>query len=698
MTNLKELLAAKAEALKAAQAAKIDLSKIAPAEPDDFDRATLPPKKLSLKEQLEAKRKAAEQKELATEAAPVLSSDLIGTPDPITLVEEQAEPAPAPVPVIEIEGKFLSLGELESEINRLQALTAKLKAKALVERLWKLQEKREQLIELLDAQMEGKELTPIPVEEEASLEEEFPEIKGEADNSYQGAFALNISLNERQLMAKDMALADKSFCLIGAAGTGKTTAQRSVAEALLESNRLGVCNYKLQGGGGVRVDGPSFVACAFTRRASGNLARAIHKNPRLEQILKHNIMTVHALLEFEPVVFWDPEKERESMRFEPQRTAGSPLEITHLVIEEASMLGLDLWQQLYDALPLGVQIIFIGDINQLPPVFGASILNYALVQLPIIELTHVYRQQGDSLILANAHHILKGEMIEEGPGFEIIRGKNQQQVGQEKMATSLGRMFEIFYDSGSYRPDEDMILSPFNKQALGTDNMNKWIAQFLGTKRGAIVHEIIAGFNKHYLAVGDRVMVNKQDGYITKIVPNAQYHGQEPQVPGSDLSRFGVRILGGGKEGGDDLDDILLGYTDFSLEELEKELAERKQQASHIVDVVLESGQTEVLSAAGDFGPQVFSLGYVLTVHKAQGCEFRKVFGILHKDHAVMLQRELFYTMVTRAREEFCLIAKDFVIEKAIKNQKIKGDSLQDKIEYFNSGAVDMLNHISCTK
>ncbi len=522
-----------------------------------------------------------------------------------------------------------------------------------------------------------------------------------------GAFSLNIVLNTRQLMAKEMALQGKNFALIGAAGTGKTTTQRSVAETLVEDDRLRTCSYKLTGGaGGIRVDAPSIAFVAYTRRASANLARAIHKSPRLAETLKHNIMTIHALLEFEPEEFWNDEKQKQDFRFTPKRDANNPLTITHLVIEEASMLGLDLWEKLFAALPSGVQIIFIGDINQLPPVFGASILNYALVQLPIIELTEVYRNAG--IVLASAHNILAGKPVIEGESYDedtgaltgkvsIVRGKSPVQVGQGKMSMSLGKMFKAWYDMGYYDPDKHMILSPWNKKDLGTDNMNSWIAQFLGEKRNAVVWEIVSGFNKLYLAVGDKVMYNKQDAVITEIKFNSMYHGQTPQAPGQDLGRFGVRILGAEHISTLEIEDQLLTYSNFSVDELEETAMERKQQASHIVTIETETGQKISLSAAGDFGPQTFSLGYVLTVHKAQGCEWEKVFIIMHKDHAVSLTRELFYTALTRARMECIVIAKDTVIEQAIKTQRIKGNTLADKVEYFNSGAMDIAA-VSCVK
>lgn len=520
----------------------------------------------------------------------------------------------------------------------------------------------------------------------------------------QESFSLNIILNAKQLAAKELAKSGKSFALIGAAGTGKTTTQRAVAEALLEDKCLSTTYFKVRdiaSGEAEYVSAPSIAFVAFTRRAASNLRKAVHKSPFLAEALPNNIMTIHSLLEYEPETYWDAVDNKEKFRFQPKRTRANPLSITHLVIEESSMVGAeDLWGKLYDALPLGVQIIFIGDINQLPPVFGPSVLNYALVQLPIVELTEVYRNQG--IVLENAHNILKGKDLIEDSNFEVIRGKAATKVGQDKTSVALGHMFELLatkvdaHGLPEYSPEDCIILSPWNKQGLGTDNMNKWIAQFLGKQRKAVVHEVIAGFQKLYLAEGDKVMYNKMDGVIEKIERNTQYHGKDPQIAGSDLTRFGIRIIGEG--GKDDLDEIALDYSDFSLEELEKESAKKMQQASHQVTIRMDTGGLEFIKAVGDFAPNVFSLGYCLTVHKAQGSEWRKVFIILHQDHAVSLYRELFYTAVTRARTKVVIIAKDIVVKKAIANQRIKGNTIADKIAYFNTGALDESLDIKCVK
>lgn len=502
------------------------------------------------------------------------------------------------------------------------------------------------------------------------------------------SFSLSVALNAQQLMAVDLAFAGKSFCLIGAAGTGKTTTQREIAAALLRQNKLRTHDFRIQGTG-QRVIAPSIAFVAYTRIAAGNLRRAIHKDKDLEAALIHNITTIHNLLEYTPETYTDPLTGKELFRFLPIRNASNPLDITHLIIEEASMVGLDLWTSLFKALRSGVQIIFLGDINQLPPVFGASILSYAMGQLPIVELTEVYRQEGDSLILENAHNILNGRSLKEGEDFKILRGKQDVSHGQFKQALTIGKTIPKWEASGDYDPLQDIFLSPWNKQDLGTDSLNKWIAQDLGDKRNTVVWEILAGRNTLYLAVGDKVFYNKQVGVISKIVRNGTYIGKAPRKESATLTRFGAYS---GNPLEDDLDSIESeeDYENFSLEKImEGNSDEKNRSASHLTTLILETGEEVELKSLGDYSPATFTLAYALTVHKAQGCEWRRVFIILHKDHAISLFRELLYTAVTRARERVVIIAKDDVINRAIKTQRMKGNTLAEKIEYFNAGVLN---------
>jgi exodeoxyribonuclease V alpha subunit len=502
-------------------------------------------------------------------------------------------------------------------------------------------------------------------------------------------FSLSIELDEDQQHAVELALAGKSFCIIGKAGTGKTTTEREIVKAILKNNVDCTHVFRIQGTS-ERVESAAAAVVAYTRIASGNSRKAICKDPDLAERFFPNVTTIHNMLEFQPEFFFDTEKNKESMRFAPKRNSANPLTLKTVCFEEASMIDLNLWEKMYDAMLRGTQCIFIGDINQLPPVFGPSILNYALVQLPIVELRTVYRQAFDSLVLKNAHNILEGKKVEEGPDFKIMEGGTKQH-GQMITMLQLAGSLQKWHKGGEYKPEEDIVLSPFNKGELGSDSINNHIAQFLNEND---TYEIIAGIRKFYLAAGDRIMFQKQIGYVKTIRRNGAYSGRLPMPHSKHLTRFGTM------NGEDDLVEIEndgLAHIEYDLEQMsQKDMEELTHQASHVIDIELETGETLSLSKAGELSAQVFSLAYALTVHKAQGCEWRKVIIVLHKDHSVMAFNELLYTAVTRAAKQIVIVGKKFMVEKAIKTRRLKGDTLAEKVEYFNANMV--LNHVSCVK
>ena len=547
-----------------------------------------------------------------------------------------------------------------------------------------------------------------------------------------------IELNDKQADGCQMAIDGQDFVLTGEAGTGKSTTIEAVLTSLLHhhKDKITTTDYRMNDRSGGRVVAPSVCVCAYTRKAIGNVARILSHNFELYAEMEGALQTVHNLLEYSPVIVWSEKQEREVKIFKPQRGEWNRLAITHLIIEEASMLGLDLWEELRAALNPGVQIIYVGDINQLPPVFGKSIMSYALTKLPIVHLDTVYRQALDNPIIANAHAVLHGhDMAAAPPAVKWIKGnaKNKVAQPQETMSRAMGEFFKlgltnskmiarwkqeledfnnsppfarlsdtshpktlpeidaVAKDKILYNPEEDVVLIPFNKNAMGTKMINYRIAQHLGEEREAEVFEIIAGFEKHYLAVGDKVLCNKMEGTIVKISGNMQYMGKKPMKSSVNLSRFGFYIgkaaeAAAAEMAGDDFDDI-----DIELDVLSSidENEERTQAASHMVTCELETGQSLTMSSAGEFNSQIFQLGYALSVHKSQGSEWRRVFLLFHKAHSTMLSRELLYTAMTRAREELVIVARPELITKAIRSPRIKGNSLAEKIEYFNSGYLD---------
>lgn len=513
-----------------------------------------------------------------------------------------------------------------------------------------------------------------------------------------------IPLNAGQLRAAYYARTGRSFVLTGAAGTGKTTAQAATIDILDREAAFGTHDFKYIG------SAPGIAIVAFTKVAVRNIQKAVRKNPRIAHYADH-CMTVHALLEFEPVV----EERRDPLTdelynvriFRPMRSFQEinpideddhhrgPLTITHLVVEEASMVGIDLWKQVADALLPGVQIIYLGDINQLQPVFSNPILAYALVKLPVIELTRVYRQALDNPIIYNAHEVLKGNPITTSADgrVSVVTGSEKTKTGQLKFASAMKQALQKLFHAGVYDPEEDQILVPWNKQWLGTKAINEHVASFLGIHRKAVVQQVRAGRWDWWLAEGDKVLCDKRVGLITGLKPNPKYIGADT-APEGFYMRDGTPVLGMGHEVDFDAHVEPIDYANFSMDNVE--LDEGARAASHIVSVAWldTDGAIGTLSTAGDFSLAKFDFAYAMTVHKAQGSEYRRVFMMIHQDQLSFLSRELMYTGLTRAREEFTLFAKAELVAAACKKQEVKGSSLQDKIQYFVGGALQDLDQI----
>lgn len=501
-----------------------------------------------------------------------------------------------------------------------------------------------------------------------------------------------IQYNERQLEFVDLGGSGQSAVLIGAAGTGKTTCQKGVMKKLIASGRAGVL--QADGHKYLQSETPGIVVVSFTRRAVSNIRRNVSED------MKSNCLTIHALLEYEPV-YYDILDEatgdmKKTMRFEPTRHAMRPLpsSIKTCVIEEGSMVSIELYKELSDALPSNCQYIFLGDIQQLPPVFGSAILGYKMLELPVVELTEVYRQALESSIIRLAHRILSGVPIpaEEYPEWKVDKQLTihpwKKKLAADTALLTIAKFLTIAIENGLYIPEDDMVLLPFNK-GCGTIELNKHIAQHMARKRKVPVFEIIAGFKKEYLSVGDKVLYDKEDAIITEIVVNPAYGGAKPQPEGLWLDYWGYNS---GDENGIQIEHTIEGDNkdtkgeidiDFMLAQSIASAGEdRVRQASHIITVRIQETDREIkLDSAGDINALLLS--FALTVHKSQGSEFRKVFLMLHQSHATMLSRELLYTAVTRAKEELYIICEPESMAKGILSQRIKGNSLAEKAEWF---------------
>lgn len=509
--------------------------------------------------------------------------------------------------------------------------------------------------------------------------------------------------------------------LVGAAGTGKTTCQRGAAEGLLASGRVGELSTDTKW---LKAGLPGVVICSYTRKATNNIRHA------MPDIIKPHTITIHKLLEFAPFFYEiedpaNPGQFKKTMRFEPTRTRLHPLpsSLRFIGFEESSMISVELYNLLMNAIPHKIQQSFLGDIQQLPPIFGSAILGFKMLECPVIELTDVYRQALDSPIISLAWDILRGDPAK----FSSVTTKKekiynsvvkkelerisvgaldafnvpdklrihylQKKISADLALLTLAKQFNDWSDSGFYNAADDIILIPFNK-AFGTIELNKGIQQHLGVKREATVHEVIAGFNKHYLAVGDRVLYDKEDAFITNIARNSEYFGKSFQPASKLLDRWGhmrdATSADAATPAQDEIaDEFDLVSIDKFLEHAANADEDRVNCASHCITVQLAHTDEEVLlETANDINNLIG--GNAITVHKAQGSEWERVFFIMHNSHAVMNQRELLYTAVTRARSFLYILCEVDTFEKGIMSQRIIGNTLAEKAEFFKGKKKDL--------
>lgn len=519
-----------------------------------------------------------------------------------------------------------------------------------------------------------------------------------------------------------LAISGKSFVLTGPAGSGKSTTLRRIVAAIRTSNKLDIFNNP--GHKHLRHGSPAFVITSFTNRAVENDKNILGLEYR------YNCLTIHKLLEYEPVWESNPNSldGKKTMTFQPMRHVGNklPKECRLVIMEESTLTNVPLWNNLFAALQNHTQVILVGDIQQLPPVFGKSIFIHAMqTGLPIVELKNVYRQALESPILALAHRVLSGKTIPapQLPEWNRYSESTNSRVQIRTWPKPISELQAIVLmqswiakqiDAEKYDPYNDVILLPFGKAGkFGAEEINKIVAWHLAKKTNSQVWEIYTGINKKYFRIGDQVMCNKQKATIVDIKINPAYYGNPPRKPSRFIDYSGVAVKGYAAEQARESDDFLDklngsgtgsgndDHTDLdydSMETLDKMFTSLSDHtkgaesisraASHIVEVQFDpvdedSAPTkQYLSAAGEVAD--LSLGYAMTVHKAQGSEWTRVILMFHNSHAVATYRELLYTAITRARSELVIICEPNTFVKGIVSQRLPGGTIKDKLASFD--------------
>lgn len=537
----------------------------------------------------------------------------------------------------------------------------------------------------------------------------------------------DITLDPSQLRALEGMLTNRFSVLIGAAGTGKTTLLKRFIALMMKHIRIvnlndarfetitdangALMRVKASSLQSAKIDEvPAIAGCAFTGRASQQFKRALPID------WQRTISTAHSLLGYAPTFEerMDPvtAKLKQIRIFRPSFNQLCKLPFTLYILDETSMFPIPLFNELIDAIPENSRIIFVGDINQLPPVYGKSVLGYAMRKYPVFELTEIHRQAAGNSIITNAHNVLNGRPLVEAKNFHMIGlSPNPSPLGQGDMKVYSLRVIKKLHEMDLYDPYRDAIIVPQNKGMIGQTELNDHlVTMFNGEKKeaGVIVNKRInihTGTEHKFFAVGDKVMMNANIndtdppitngmlGVVEIINLNGRYDQKRSQV---DLT---------GDDSDDEPIDLDLDSISFKLatesdnKEEKANETEDQRQSSHVMLIRFETGQTFQASTAGDY--RKITYGYAFTCHKAQGGEYPNVIIICHSANAVMLSREWLYTAITRARQNVYLICNQRGLKLAIDRQVIKGKTLGEKIRSYTietqsddeMDVVDRLKH-----
>lgn len=520
-----------------------------------------------------------------------------------------------------------------------------------------------------------------------------------------GLAAAGFQFDPSQEEAIRTLVSDRHVCLIGQAGTGKTTMVKHALAHLiygsdLVTNPVGI--RRLEG-----EQGPSIAICAFT-----GIATQVIKDT-LPKWLHGACKTIHQLLEFKPT-----EKGEVGM-FKPTRTEERKLDHDIIVIDEASMLGLDLWHSLVAALRPRTKVILIGDLNQLKPVADATMFAYALSAgidkvdgWDIAELTTIHRQKEPAAnkIIDGATAILNGKKpVFDDPktdpdwrfiGFELppqAQNAHTHIVGavdylrkQPTPGNPERPLFDPYRDlllcAGNGHDTNDA--SAFVQQVPLNESLSRVIEpvdaehpQYIidagrAVKRFAVGHRVIATKNESP-DTKDRV-TNGLSGRITKIVSNPKWNGNR-SLFGAEEEVKAYRKAKAMAALSADLDSFSLAGFDTS--KIDADAGPVERQASHIVSVKYVNGAERTYMTAADV--ESIQLAYAVTVHKAQGSQADTVIIVCHQAAKRQLNREWLYTGVTRAKRRVVMLYTPLGLSTAVSRQQIYGKDLREKVNRY---------------
>lgn len=381
-----------------------------------------------------------------------------------------------------------------------------------------------------------------------------------------------VEYDEVQAEAIREAASSKVMVLTGGPGTGKTTTTQGIIAAL-------------------KAMGLRILLAAPTGRAAKRMSEATGMEAK----------TIHRLLEYNPKDGY-------------KRNDDNPLEGDALIVDECSMIDLLLMNNLMKAIPAGMRLVLVGDIDQLPSVGAGNVLRDIIdsKRIPVIRLTRIFRQAQESRIVMSAHAINKGVFP------DTSNGKNTdfffiQQEDPEQAVDTIVKLVKERLPNAYKRPTSDIqVLTPMQRGVVGAANLNMALQTVLNPGQVSLNR---SGYS---FRQGDRVMQLRNN--------------YDKEVFNGDLGYI-ERV---------DMEDRTL-FVCFDGRTVEYDVSEIDE----------------------------LTLAYATTIHKSQGSEYPIVVMPVLMTHYVMLQRNLIYTGITRAKKICVLVGTKKALSFAIRNLSV---------------------------
>lgn len=399
-----------------------------------------------------------------------------------------------------------------------------------------------------------------------------------------------IELAGRQRQAVVAAAREGVLVITGGPGTGKTTTIDSIIHYF-------------------DLEGLDFMLAAPTGRAA----------KRMSETTGYEARTIHRMLELGG---------EESAGF--GRDESNPLEADAIIIDEMSMVDLPLMNSLLKAVAPGTRLILVGDVNQLPSVGPGRVLKDIILsqQLPVVELTEIFRQAKESDIIVNAHRINQGEKVtldNKSMDFFFLKRYDADQIINVTLQLVLQKMPKFVQAS----PMDIQVLTPMRKGLLGVERLNTVLQHYLNPQDASKAEKERPG---GIFREGDKVMQIKNNY----------------QLQWEVRSRYGIPVEKGMGVFNGDMGIIRI--IDSFAQSLTVEFEEGRM-------VEYSFGMIDELE-----------LAYAITIHKSQGSEYPAVVIPLLSGPRPLMNRNLLYTAVTRARKCVTLVGDDYVFAQMIDN------------------------------